>query len=66
VRSRSFVYVRYRDGFTELYDRRRDPAQLRNVAGEPAYRGVVAEYAQRLDRLTGCSGRACQQGGRSG
>jgi arylsulfatase A-like enzyme len=65
VRSRSFVYVEYRDGFTELYDRRRDPAQLRNVANDPSYRRVVAEYSDRLDTLRGCSGRTCRRGGRS-
>jgi arylsulfatase A-like enzyme len=64
VRSRSFVYVKYRDGFTELYDRRRDPAQLRNVAGVAAYRRVVAEYSGRLDVLRTCAGHTCRLGGR--
>jgi arylsulfatase A-like enzyme len=64
VRSRTFTYVRYRSGVEELYDRQRDPAQLRNVAGEPSYRRVVAEYSDRLDVLTNCSGRTCYEGGR--
>jgi N-acetylglucosamine-6-sulfatase len=63
VRSRSYTYVRYRSGFEELYDRRRDPAQLRNVADDPAYRAVTAAYARRLDALKTCAGQSCLSGG---
>jgi N-acetylglucosamine-6-sulfatase len=66
VRSDSYVYIRYEDGFEELYDRAKDPAQLRNVADAPAYQAVRAEYAARLARLKDCSGVACQSGGRAG
>jgi N-acetylglucosamine-6-sulfatase len=63
VRSRSYVYVRYDDGFEELYDMAKDPFQLKNVAGDPAYARVRAEYAARLARLESCVGAACQSGG---
>lgn len=32
----------------ELYDRRADPHEMTNVAGDPAYEAVRAEYADRL------------------
>jgi arylsulfatase A-like enzyme len=34
VRTERYTYVRYQDGFQELYDLRSDPWQLANVAGE--------------------------------
>ena len=63
VRSKSFVYVRYDDGFEELYDMTKDPAQLQNVANNPAYAQVKADYAARLSNLEKCFGEACQNGG---
>jgi len=63
VRSEPYVYIRYDDGFEELYDRVNDPAELQNVASDPAYASVRAEYAARLSRLENCTGEACQHGG---
>jgi hypothetical protein len=54
------VYVRYHDGETELYNLRRDPYELRNLAGRPADRALQARLARRLDRLRWCSGPACR------
>jgi arylsulfatase A-like enzyme len=65
VRSSSYTYVRYHDGFVELYDRRHDPHQLRNVAGDVAYRHVLREYAGRLDVLRRCAAASCRSGGAS-
>ncbi|MGH3369281.1 MAG: sulfatase family protein [Nocardioidaceae bacterium] len=62
VRSRDYVYVRYHHGFEELYDMRRDPAQLDNVARRHAYQAVRREYAGRLARLGACAGRSCRDG----
>ena len=59
VRTSRYTYVQYGDGFRELYDHRRDPAELRNVVRLPAYRAVVAELERRTDRLKTCRGRAC-------
>jgi N-acetylglucosamine-6-sulfatase len=63
VRSDSYVYVRYDDGFEELYDLKKDPAQLQNVADAAAYQAVRADYASRLARLKDCSGPTCRSGG---
>ena len=49
-----------RTGFVELYDRRRDPYQLRNVADDPRYAEVVEELASRTRSLGECSGESCR------
>ena len=61
VRTDRYTYVVYREtGDQELYDRRRDPHQLRNVAASPAYARVKARLAAKLAKLTRCKGRrAC-------
>lgn len=62
VRTDRYTYVRMTSsGFVEMYDRARDPAELENVASNPAYLFVAAELAQRLKTLQDCSGAACQQ-----
>lgn len=39
-------YIRYRDGGEELYDRRADPNEWRNLAGEPRHASLKAEMAR--------------------
>jgi N-acetylglucosamine-6-sulfatase len=56
VREKRYTYTRWASGFEELYDRRRDPHQLVNVARDPAYRKVRREMWQRLRVLRGCAG----------
>jgi arylsulfatase A-like enzyme len=61
VRTDRYTYAVYTEtGEQELYDRRRDPHELRNVAADPAYARVRARLAGRLERLAGCRGRACR------
>ncbi|HEX6248920.1 MAG TPA: sulfatase-like hydrolase/transferase [Nocardioidaceae bacterium] len=61
VRTRRYTYVEYeRTGEAELYDRRRDPHQLVNVAYRPTHRATRRALAEKLDRLRDCSGRACR------
>ena len=60
VRTDRFTYVVYTEaGDKELYDRRTDPAQMRNVAGQPAYAQVQAQLARDLAKLERCRGSAC-------
>jgi len=60
VRTDRYTYVFYPEARdTELYDRRTDPAQMRNVAGRPEYAGIQAQLARDLTRLERCKGRAC-------
>jgi N-acetylglucosamine-6-sulfatase len=60
VRTRRYVYAEYESGDRELYDLRRDPLQLRNVAGTPGFAAVEAELAATLDRLRDCAGHSCR------
>jgi N-acetylglucosamine-6-sulfatase len=60
VRTDRYTYVLYNEtGERELYDRHKDPHQLRNVAPEPAYASVMADLEQKRRELRGCRGRAC-------
>lgn len=61
VRTDRYTYVVYAEtGEQELYDRRRDRYELRNVAADPAYARVKARLANRLERLADCRGRGCR------
>jgi N-acetylglucosamine-6-sulfatase len=60
VRTDRYTYVVYREtGDQELYDRRKDPFQLDNLAATPAYAPVKARLAAELTRLDRCRGRSC-------
>jgi arylsulfatase A-like enzyme len=61
VRTQRYTYVEYSRYGVELYDRHRDPHQLTNVAGEPAYRAVQRELHRRTRVLKHCSGKSCRQ-----
>lgn len=60
VRTNRYTYLGYATGDVELYDRRRDPFQLTNVAGRTAYEKTEAELARRLAALRGCAGAECR------
>jgi len=51
VHTRRYLYVEYRRGWRELYDLRRDPWELRNVAGSPGYAAIQASLQTLLHRL---------------
>jgi len=59
LRSRDSSYVEWADGERELYDLRRDPDQLQNVASDPAYAGVAAALGARLASARTCAGATC-------
>jgi arylsulfatase A-like enzyme len=60
VRTDRYTYVVYTEtGDQELYDRRKDPAQLRSVAADPAYAQIKARLAAKLAKLDRCRGRSC-------
>jgi arylsulfatase A-like enzyme len=60
VRTDRYTYVKYPEaGDEELYDRRKDPSELSNVASDPAYAGVKAKLAAKLAKLDKCRGRSC-------
>ena len=59
LRTYRYTYVEYDNGFRELYDLRRDPWQLSNIAGS-ADRTLVARLHTRLQRLKGCVAAGCR------
>jgi N-acetylglucosamine-6-sulfatase len=61
LRTTRYAYVEYRDGEVELYDLRRDPDELRNLAGQPAVAALQARLARRLASLRHCSGPDCRR-----
>lgn len=63
VRTDRYTLVRWRKPhFRELYDRRRDPWQLRNVYGDPRYRQVRHRLQRYLvDTLQDCRAAGCRR-----
>jgi N-acetylglucosamine-6-sulfatase len=59
VRTARHLFVKYRTGEVELYDLRRDPDQLRNLAGTPGARRVQSELHRELATLRHCRGASC-------
>lgn len=60
VRTRRWVYVEYGTGERELYNRVRDPFQLRSRHSDPDFRDVRKRLAGALDRLRDCVGPDCR------
>jgi arylsulfatase A-like enzyme len=56
IRTRRWIYIRYDDGQSELYDLRRDPSELRNLAGKASVASVQSSLGARLAKLRRCSG----------
>jgi N-acetylglucosamine-6-sulfatase len=48
LRTKRYLYVRYASGHEELYDYRRDPYELKNRAGRPAFDGIRRKLRARL------------------
>jgi arylsulfatase A-like enzyme len=58
IRTRRYLYVEYAGGQRELYNLRRDPWELENLAGHRAYEATEASMTRRLAALRRCSGTA--------
>lgn len=65
LRTRDSLYVEYEDGEREFYDRRVDPEELDNLAGELSD-AQLAELEGDLDALRGCIGVDCRAAARLG
>lgn len=59
VRTQDWAYWVTQADEEELYDLRRDPAQLDNVAADPAYASVRSQLAEATQRLATCAGAKC-------
>lgn len=58
IRTRRYTYVRWHNGFQELYDRRTDPFQLTNVARNRRYQAVLRILRTETTVLGKCKGPA--------
>lgn len=61
VRTNRYLFTSYSNGQSELYDMKRDPAQMRNVATNGRYLYVRRWLAELLAELSICSGEACRE-----
>jgi arylsulfatase A-like enzyme len=60
IRTDRYEYTVYANGQTELYDMKRDPAQLRSLATDPRYRFVRKWLFDHLVPLSACAGASCR------
>jgi N-acetylglucosamine-6-sulfatase len=60
IRTDRYEYTVYANGQTELYDMKRDPAQLHSLAADPRYRFVRKWLYDHLAALATCGGAACR------
>ncbi len=51
VQTRRHLYVEYKNGWRELYNLRKDPWELNNIAGDPATKPLQAKLSQILQHL---------------
>jgi arylsulfatase A-like enzyme len=62
VRTTRWLYVDYKGGHRELYDLKRDPAQMNSLAGDPRRRVRLRTLRRILSDLTRCAGSECREG----
>jgi arylsulfatase A-like enzyme len=60
IRTDRYEYTLYANGQTELYDMKRDPAQLHSLAADPRYRLVRKWLYAALVPLSSCAGSSCR------
>ena len=61
IRTARYLYVEWLNGAVELYDRARDPGELRSRHRDHRYRRIRRELHRALVRLRSCAGDACRQ-----
>ena len=59
LRTRRYKYIEHLWGAKEIYDLRRDPDELTNLARLPRKAGLKAQLGRRLTELRGCTGASC-------
>jgi N-acetylglucosamine-6-sulfatase len=60
IRTDRYEYTVYANGQTELYDMKRDSAQLHSLAADPRYRDVRKWLYAALVPLSSCAGPSCR------
>lgn len=61
VRTSRYTWVEWADGARELYDNRRDPYQLANLAADPASAARRDRLARLTAELAACRGAGCRK-----
>jgi N-acetylglucosamine-6-sulfatase len=61
IRTARYLYVEWLNGAIELYDRARDPGELRSLQHDRRYRRIRRTLHRALVRLRNCVGDACRQ-----
>jgi hypothetical protein len=59
IRFGAWTYSRLRNGHEELYHRRTDPGELRNLAGRDRYQDELATFREWNRRYRRCAGDEC-------
>jgi hypothetical protein len=59
LRGEDVLYVEYETGERELYNLRKDPYQLNNIARRTD-KSLLRTYSRQLAELSSCAGRTCQ------
>jgi N-acetylglucosamine-6-sulfatase len=59
IRTRRYLYVKWRGGARELYDLRRDPFELRSRHRDPRYAAIAEQLSFEVKRLRHCVGEEC-------
>ena len=60
IRTERFLLAEHAKGATELYDVRRDPAELDNLTRLSRYKPVRRELSRKLSELRECAGPSCR------
>lgn len=60
VKTHRYKYIHWSFDELELYDMKKDPHELRNIAGKPRMAKVVARMEKKALRLSECKGRSCR------
>lgn len=51
VRSKNYRYIRTKNGQEELYDHRKDPYEWKNLAADPAFKGVLKYHRTQMNHV---------------
>jgi len=60
VKTSKYKYVHWSFGEIELYDMKKDPYELENIANDPDMAGVVSSLEKKAAKLSECKGKTCR------